>query len=62
VAATRRPAERLGKQDLFGSIEAGRAADLLLLAADPLADIRHTRRIERVIARGVVHDPAELIA
>jgi imidazolonepropionase-like amidohydrolase len=60
VAATRRPAERLGKRDVFGTIEPGRAADLLLLGADPLADIRNTRRIERVIARGVVHDPAQL--
>ena len=30
--------------------------------ADPLVDIRHTRRIERVIARGVLHEPSELLA
>ena len=33
------------------------AADLLLLGADPLADIRNVRRIERVIARGRVNEP-----
>jgi len=30
VAATRRPAERLGRRDVFGTIAPGRAADLLL--------------------------------
>jgi len=62
MAATRRPAERLGKRDVFGTIAPGRAADLLLLAADPLADIRNIRRIERVIARGIVHEPDRLLA
>ncbi|PYN42955.1 MAG: hypothetical protein DMD95_15305 [Candidatus Rokuibacteriota bacterium] len=61
VAATRRPAERLGKRDVFGTIAPGRAADLLLLAADPLADIRNIRRIERVIAGGIVHEPGKLL-
>lgn len=37
-------------------------ADPLLLAADPLADIRNTRRIERVIARGEVLTPDEILA
>jgi len=62
LAATRRPAQRLGKADLFGTIAPGLAADLLLLTADPLADIRNTRRIERVIARGVVYEPERLLA
>jgi len=48
LAATQRPAERLGKRELFGTIAPGRAADLLLLTADPLADIRNIRRIEQV--------------
>jgi len=61
LAATRRPAERLGRRDVFGTIAAGRAADLLLLAADPLADIRNIGRIERVIARGVVYEPDKLL-
>ena len=52
LAATRRPAERLGKTDVFGAISPGLSADLLLLNADPLADIRNTRAINRVMARG----------
>src|SRR6059036_3869047 len=62
MAATRRPAERLGKRDVLGTIMPGRSADLLVLAADPLADIRNVRRIERVIARGVAHTPEALLA
>jgi imidazolonepropionase-like amidohydrolase len=62
MAATRRPAERLGRRDVFGTIAAGRSADLLLLTADPLADIRNVGQIERVIARGVVYEPETLLA
>ena len=62
MAATRRPAERLGKQHVFGTIAPGRSADLLLLGADPIADIRNVRRIERVIARGVPYEPERLLA
>jgi imidazolonepropionase-like amidohydrolase len=61
VAATRRPAERLGRRDVFGTVAPGRVADLLLLSADPLDDIRNIRRIERVIARGMVYEPARLL-
>lgn len=61
LAATRRPAERLGKADVFGTVAPGRSADLLVLEADPLADIRNTRRIARVIARGQVHEPAAVV-
>jgi imidazolonepropionase-like amidohydrolase len=61
LAATRRPAERLDRAAEFGTIAPGRVADLLVLSADPLADIRNTRRIERVVARGRVYDPAVLL-
>jgi imidazolonepropionase-like amidohydrolase len=60
-AATSRPAERLDKTDVFGRIAPGLSADLLLLSADPLADIRNTRRIERVIAREQVYEPEALL-
>jgi imidazolonepropionase-like amidohydrolase len=61
LSATRRPAERLGRRDVFGAITPGRAADLLVLTADPLADIRNIARIERVIARGAVYEPDSLL-
>jgi imidazolonepropionase-like amidohydrolase len=54
--ATRRSAKFLGISDQTGTIESGKIADLVLLDADPLADIRNTRRIAAVILRGTVYD------
>lgn len=50
----------LGKLDRYGSIGTGKAADLLVLDADPLADIGATRKIRMVVSRGEVHDRARL--
>ena len=52
ASATRRPAEWLGLADSVGTIAPGKVADLVLLDADPLADIRNTRRIAGVVLRG----------
>lgn len=60
-AGTRRAAEMLRKQDEFGTIAPGRRADLLVLDADPLLDIRNTRRIDMVVAEGVVVDREALL-
>ncbi|MGE0538617.1 MAG: amidohydrolase family protein [Dehalococcoidia bacterium] len=62
VAATRRAAERLDRGHEFGTIAPGRSADLLILNGDPTADIKNTRRIERVIARGVAWSPEAILA
>lgn len=51
-AATVRPAEFLRIDNQLGTIEAGKLADLVLLRASPLSDIRNTRTIEMVIANG----------
>jgi imidazolonepropionase-like amidohydrolase len=51
-SATSAAAEFLGVTNTHGSIAAGRTADLLLLDADPLADVRNTRRIAAVITNG----------
>ena len=50
----------LGKLDRYGSIDSGKAADLLALDADPLADIGATRRIHMVVSRGQPYDRARL--
>src|SRR5262249_23765336 len=47
-AATVGPASFLGLSQTHGTIEVGKRADLVLLAADPLADIRNTARISAV--------------
>jgi len=49
--ATGTAAEFLGAKDL-GTLEAGKWADLVVLGADPLADIRNSRRIEAVYVAG----------
>ena len=53
-AATIRPTEFLGITDQLGTIETGKRADLVLLSANPLEDIRNTRQIELVISKGKV--------
>ena len=61
VAATRTSAEILGLTDL-GTVAAGRSADFVVLDANPLDDITHTRRISRVFLRGQEVDRARLRA
>ena len=51
-AATSRPAEFLGTGRNSGTVAAGKYADLLLLDANPLDDIRNTQKIRAVILRG----------
>jgi imidazolonepropionase-like amidohydrolase len=51
-AATSLPAEYLGKTAEFGTVERGKAADLVLLDADPLENISHTRKIRGVVVGG----------
>jgi hypothetical protein len=51
-AATYNPAEFIGKSSDYGMAEKGLVADLVLLDANPLLDIRNTRKISAVIVRG----------
>jgi imidazolonepropionase-like amidohydrolase len=50
--ATHAPAAFLGQAGLFGVIAPGARADLVLLEANPLDEIRNTRRIAGVMVRG----------
>lgn len=52
VAATQNTADLLGKGAEYGTIEPGKAADLLILDADPLVDIRNTEKLQTVIHNG----------
>ena len=51
TAATKRSAEFLGEREL-GTLERGKWADLMVLAASPLADIKNTRKIDAVYIAG----------
>lgn len=54
-SATRYAAAVLGVQATRGTIEVGKLADLVVLSADPLADIQNTRTVQFVIKRGRVY-------
>ena len=58
--ATLNPAKFFGFTDSLGTAETGKVADLVVLAADPLADIRNTERIDAVIVKGRFINRAEL--
>jgi imidazolonepropionase-like amidohydrolase len=58
--ATSNPAKFLDKESSYGSVEAGKIADLVLLSANPLEDIQNTRKITAVIANGRVFDRRDL--
>jgi len=52
TSATRLPAEWLGIDKEVGTVEPGRYADLILLDANPLDDIKNTREISGVFVNG----------
>lgn len=61
-AATTVGARAARRDKQAGVIAAGRAADLVLLDADPTVDIANASRIYRVVRSGRVYNPDELIA
>ena len=61
-AATRNAAQFMGQIDRSGTVEVGKAADLVLLDKDPLADIHNTRTIEAVVLGGRFFSRAALDA
>jgi len=60
VAATRNGALAARGLDLFGTLEAGKLADVLLLDRDPLADISNIRSLSLVMKEGKIVDRGSL--
>jgi hypothetical protein len=60
-AATLNNAKALKQAERLGTVEPGKLADLLILDADPTADIRNTRKIAIVIRGGIVCDPKAVL-
>ena len=52
TAATREAGRRLGVDHLTGTLEEGKAADLLVVEGDPLSDIRDISRVREVFRAG----------
>jgi imidazolonepropionase-like amidohydrolase len=59
--ATRNGADALGILEEAGTIEPGKRADLVILDADPLRDLRNTRRIRYVVLGGEILRPRDLL-
>jgi imidazolonepropionase-like amidohydrolase len=59
-AATRSPAEFLGRLATEGTAEVGKKANLVLLDANPIADISNTRTVSAVILTGRLIRGADL--
>jgi imidazolonepropionase-like amidohydrolase len=59
-AATIVPARMMRLDKEVGTIQAGKRADLVVIAGNPLKDIHDIRKIDSVIARGKTYDPAAL--
>lgn len=60
VAATKNGALASHALAEYGTIEVGKAADLVMLDGDPLGDIKNIRKLSLVIANGAAIDPATL--
>jgi len=59
-AATVNPAKFMGRSAELGTVEPGRIANLVLLGADPLADIHNTAEIRAVWLEGAYFDEPSL--
>jgi imidazolonepropionase-like amidohydrolase len=58
--ATVNAARFLGEEAQFGTVETGKIADLLLVRANPLEDIRNTEKIAAVVLRGQLFSRQDL--
>jgi imidazolonepropionase-like amidohydrolase len=58
-AATISAARMVGKERDLGTVETGKFADLVILDANPLDDIRNVTRIHKVIKGGVQYEPVD---
>jgi len=60
--ATLFPAKALGYGKDLGSLEAGKLADIVMVAGDPLTDIKDAAKVQTVIVDGRVYSISDLIA
>jgi imidazolonepropionase-like amidohydrolase len=58
-SATVNAADLIGHSELFGSITAGKSADIIAVAGDPLADIRTLEHVGFVMKEGAIYKQGE---
>ena len=61
-AATATAARALGQEASMGTLEAGKLADFVVLAKDPLQDIAHLRSVTTTVKRGTAYPRADFQA
>lgn len=61
TASTLNGAKILDKEDILGSIQKGKTANLILLDANPIEDLNNLTEINLVINKGEIMTPSELI-
>jgi imidazolonepropionase-like amidohydrolase len=54
-AATVNAADLIGHSELFGTITAGKSADIIAVAADPMADVRALEHVQFVMKEGKIY-------
>ena len=60
ATATSEAARSLGMARDIGTLEVGKLADLVVLDADPIENIRNTERVSRVMLGGRLYDAATM--
>ena len=50
----------LQREASMGTVEVGKNADLVMLDANPLADVANLHRLAGVVRAGIYHSPASL--
>ena len=59
VMSTQNGARAMGRLDYFGTLEAGKIANLIVLGGDPSEDVSNFRKIEHVMRAGVLRSASE---
>lgn len=59
--ATINGARALGVDDVLGTLEPGKLADLVIMSGNPLVDIQNTRNVRTVLKNGEIYDAREVL-
>jgi predicted amidohydrolase YtcJ len=60
IMASSVAAEMIGQSNVFGTLEPGKSADLLILNGNPLESITNVRNFDQLVVRGTLVERASL--